>query len=165
MRNNLFPKTTSLLLIATLTLAFNRNGISGCRKDPMDYHLFSVMDKMTLELVTFFLFFVGYIAMGAAFVFFMSERNNVAAKWNTSMTVAALSVSQHSITTTYVASEHWAAIEYRYMVIITTCATLMALKFPSLVGQDAITDAKALHGFHRYLFHWCTHHDWLRIPR
>ncbi|DAC37797.1 MAG TPA: hypothetical protein HA286_01030, partial [Candidatus Poseidoniaceae archaeon] len=28
----------------------------------------------SLELLTFFLFFVGYISMGAAFVFFMSER-------------------------------------------------------------------------------------------
>ena len=45
-----------------------------------------------LELVTFFLFFVGYISMGAAFVFFMSERSNVAKEYRTTMTISALIV-------------------------------------------------------------------------
>ena len=38
-----------------------------------------------LQLVTFFLFFVGYISMGAAFVFFMSERSNVAKEYRLSL--------------------------------------------------------------------------------
>ena len=45
-----------------------------------------------LELVTFFLFFVGYISMGAAFVFFMSERGNVGKEHRTTMTISALIV-------------------------------------------------------------------------
>jgi len=45
-----------------------------------------------LQLVTFFLFFVGYISMGAAFVFFMSERSNVAKAYRTTMTISALIV-------------------------------------------------------------------------
>ncbi len=50
------------------------------------------VDSDNLELLTFFLFFVGYIAMGAAFVFFMSERSNVAPQYRTTMTISALIV-------------------------------------------------------------------------
>ena len=82
MRNNLFPKTTSLLLIATLTLAFagTVSAVEPFEKgsDGLPSFLSDGQGDDTLELVTFFLFFVGYIAMGAAFVFFMSERNSVA---------------------------------------------------------------------------------------
>ena len=45
-----------------------------------------------LGLITFFLFFVGYISMGAAFVFFMAERNSVAPQYRTTMTISALIV-------------------------------------------------------------------------
>ncbi|MGB1819102.1 MAG: bacteriorhodopsin, partial [Candidatus Poseidoniaceae archaeon] len=96
MRNNLFPKTTSLLLIATLTLAFagTVSAVEPFEKgsDGLPSFLSDGQGDDTLELVTFFLFFVGYIAMGAAFVFFMSERNSVAPQYRTTMTISALIV-------------------------------------------------------------------------
>ena len=100
-----------------------------------------------LELVTFFLFFVGYISMGAAFVFFMSERGNVGKEHRTTMTISALIVGIAAFHYYYMRGvyvDHQVVpIEYRYMDWIIT-VPLMALKFPSLVGKDAITDAKFL---------------------
>ena len=97
----------------------------------------------SLELVTFFLFFVGYISMGAAFVFFMSERGNVGKEHRTTMTISALIVGIAAFHYYYMRGvyvEHQVvSIEYRYMDWIIT-VPLMALKFPSLVGKDAITD-------------------------
>ena len=97
----------------------------------------------SLELLTFFLFFVGYISMGAAFVFFMSERNNVAPEYRTTMTISALIVGiaafhYYYMRAVYVDTQV-VSTEYRYMDWIIT-VPLMALKFPSLVGKDAITD-------------------------
>ena len=98
-----------------------------------------------LELVTFFLFFVGYISMGAAFVFFMAERNNVAPQYRTTMTISALIVGIAAFHYYYMrgvyVDHQVVSIEYRYMDWIIT-VPLMALKFPSLVGKDAITDDK-----------------------
>ena len=100
-----------------------------------------------LELVTFFLFFVGYISMGAAFVFFMSERSNVGPEHRTTMTISALIVGIAAFHYYYMrgvyVDHQVVSIEYRYMDWIIT-VPLMALKFPSLVGKDAITDAKFL---------------------
>tara|TARA_B100001559_G_scaffold283137_1_gene257647 strand:+ start:538 stop:1347 length:810 start_codon:yes stop_codon:yes gene_type:complete len=98
-----------------------------------------------LELLTFFLFFVGYIAMGAAFVFFMSERGNVAPQYRTTMTISALIVGIAAFHYYYMRGVYAdfgvVSIEYRYMDWIIT-VPLMALKFPSLVGKEAITDKK-----------------------
>ena len=100
-----------------------------------------------LQLVTFFLFFVGYISMGAAFVFFMSERSNVGKEHRTTMTISALIVGIAAFHYYYMRGvyvDHQVfSIEYRYMDWIIT-VPLMALKFPSLVGKDAITDEKFL---------------------
>ena len=100
-----------------------------------------------LELVTFFLFFVGYISMGAAFVFFMSERSNVGPEHRTTMTISALIVGIAAFHYYYMrgvyVDHQVVSIEYRYMDWIIT-VPLMALKFPSLVGKDAITDEKFL---------------------
>ena len=100
-----------------------------------------------LQLVTFFLFFVGYISMGAAFVFFMSERSNVGKEHRTTMTISALIVGIAAFHYYYMrgvyVDHQVVSIEYRYMDWIIT-VPLMALKFPSLVGKDAITDAKFL---------------------
>ena len=100
-----------------------------------------------LQLVTFFLFFVGYISMGAAFVFFMSERGNVGKEHRTTMTISALIVGIAAFHYYYMrgvyVDHQVVSIEYRYMDWIIT-VPLMALKFPSLVGKDAITDAKFL---------------------
>ena len=98
-----------------------------------------------LEMLTFFTFFLGYIAMGAAFVFFIVERNNVAPQYRTTMTISALIVGIAAFHYYYMrgvyADYGTVSIEYRYMDWIIT-VPLMALKFPSLVGKDAITDDK-----------------------
>jgi len=100
-----------------------------------------------LERATFFLFFIGYISMGAAFIFFMSERNNVAPEFRTTMTISALIVGIAAFHYYYMRGVYieYGAVstDYRYMDWIIT-VPLMALKFPSLVGKDAITDNKVL---------------------
>ena len=149
-----FSKTTSLLLIATFALAL-AGSVSAAdaavpyakSSDGLPTFLSDGLGNDTLELVTFFLFFVGYIAMGAAFVFFMSERNTVAPQYRTTMTISALIVGIAAFHYYYMrgvyADYGEVSIEYRYMDWIIT-VPLMALKFPSLVGKDAITDAKFL---------------------
>ena len=144
-----FSKTTSLLLIATFALAM-AGTVSAVDPKPIGADglpEFVTAEGATLELVTFFLFFVGYIAMGAAFVFFMSERSNVAPEYRTTMTISALIVGIAAFHYYYMrgvyADYGTVSIEYRYMDWIIT-VPLMALKFPSLVGKEAIPDAKFL---------------------
>ena len=83
--------------------------------------------------------------MGAAFVFFMSERGNVAPQYRTTMTISALIVGIAAFHYYYMrgvyADYGEVSIEYRYMDWIIT-VPLMALKFPSLIGKGAITDTK-----------------------
>ena len=147
-----FSKTTSLLLIATFALAL-AGSVSAAdaaipyekSSDGLPTFLSDDVGNDSLELVTFFLFFVGYIAMGAAFVFFMSERSNVAPQYRTTMTISALIVGIAAFHYYYMrgvyADYGEVSIEYRYMDWIIT-VPLMALKFPSLVGKEAITDKK-----------------------
>jgi bacteriorhodopsin len=146
-----FSRTTSLLLIATFALAMGST-VSAADIVP------GAMDVNTglpaflsdgvddgLQTLTFFLFFVGYIAMGAAFVFFMSERSNVAPEYRTTMTISALIVGIAAFHYYYMRGVYAdfgeVSVEYRYMDWIIT-VPLMALKFPSLVGKGAITDKK-----------------------
>ena len=146
-----FSKTTSLLLIATFALAMastvSAAGVGEMGADGLPSFLSDDAGNDSLELLTFFLFFVGYIAMGAAFVFFMSERSNVAPQYRTTMTISALIVGIAAFHYYYMrgvyADYGTVSIEYRYMDWIIT-VPLMALKFPSLVGKEAITDAKFL---------------------
>ncbi|MEE2974558.1 MAG: bacteriorhodopsin [Candidatus Thermoplasmatota archaeon] len=149
MKTEKFSKTTSLLLIATLALAM-AGTVSAVDTKPIGADglpEFVTADGATLELVTFFLFFVGYISMGAAFVFFMAERNSVAPQYRTTMTISALIVGIAAFHYYYMrgvyADYGTVSIEYRYMDWIIT-VPLMALKFPSLVGKEAITDDKFL---------------------
>ena len=139
-----FSRTTSLLLIATFALAM-AGTVSAATEPVGDNGLPEFIDGNTLETMTFFLFFVGYIAMGAAFVFFMSERNNVAPQYRTTMTISALIVGIAALHYYYMrgvyADYGTVSVEYRYMDWIIT-VPLMALKFPSLVGKGAITDKK-----------------------
>ena len=141
MKTETFSKTTSLLLIATLTLAL-AGTVSAEIVNPAEKY-----DGEPLKLLTFFLFFVGYISMGAAFVFFMSERNSVAPQYRTTMTISALIVGIAAFHYYYMCGVYTelgdVSVEYRYMDWIIT-VPLMALKFPSLVGKDAITDEKFL---------------------
>jgi sensory rhodopsin len=142
MKTENFSKTTSLLLIATLALAMAGTVSAAEIVDPSAEYAGD-----TLGLITFFLFFVGYISMGAAFVFFMAERNSVAPQYRTTMTISALIVGIAAFHYYYMRGVYTdlgtVSIEYRYMDWIIT-VPLMALKFPSLVGKEAITDAKFL---------------------
>ena len=61
MNTEKFSKTTSLLLIATLALAMAGTVSAAEIVDPSAKYA-----DDTLGLITFFLFFVGYISMGAA---------------------------------------------------------------------------------------------------
>jgi len=152
MLTNKFSRTISLLIIATLALAM-ANSVSA---DDAAINVANMTDMIDpaekydgepLQLLTFFLFFVGYISMGAAFVFFMSERSNVAPQYRTTMTISALIVGIAAFHYYYMRGVYTelgtVSVEYRYMDWIIT-VPLMALKFPSLVGKDAITDAKFL---------------------
>jgi len=142
MKTKKFSKTTSLLLIATLALAMAGTVSAAEIVDPSAKYA-----DDTLGLITFFLFFVGYISMGAAFVFFMAERNSVAPQYRTTMTISALIVGIAAFHYYYMRGVYTdldaVSIEYRYMDWIIT-VPLMALKFPSLVGKEAITDDKFL---------------------
>ena len=142
MKTEKFSKTTSLLLIATLALAMAGTVSAAEIVDPAKEY-----EGDTLGLITFFLFFVGYISMGAAFVFFMAERSSVAPQYRTTMTISALIVGIAAFHYYYMRAVYSelgeVSIEYRYMDWIIT-VPLMALKFPSLVGKEAITDDKFL---------------------
>ena len=143
-----FSKTTSLLLIATFALAMastvSAAGVGEMGENGLPAFLSDGADD-GLETLTFFLFFVGYIAMGAAFVFFMSERSNVAPEYRTTMTISALIVGIAAFHYYYMRGVYAdfgeVSVEYRYMDWIIT-VPLMALKFPTLVGKGAITDKK-----------------------
>ena len=149
MKNDTFSRTTSLLLIATFALAMastvSAADVGDMGADGLPSFLSDNIGNDNLELLTFFLFFVGYIAMGAAFVFFMSERGNVAPQYRTTMTISALIVGIAAFHYYYMRGVYAdfgvVSIEYRYMDWIIT-VPLMALKFPSLVGKEAITDKK-----------------------
>ena len=145
MLNERFSKTTSLLLVATFALAF-AGTVSAADPLPIGTDgLPEFLEGDTLATMTFFLFFIGYISMGAAFVFFMSERGNVAPQYRTTMTISALIVGIAAFHYYYMRGVYAdfgvVSIEYRYMDWIIT-VPLMALKFPSLIGKDAITDTK-----------------------
>ena len=145
MLNERFSKTTSLLLVATFALAF-AGTVSAADPLPIGTDgLPEFLEGDTLATMTFFLFFIGYISMGAAFVFFMSERGNVAPQYRTTMTISALIVGIAAFHYYYMRGVYAdfgvVSIEYRHMDWIIT-VPLMALKFPSLIGKDAITDTK-----------------------
>lgn len=135
------PRTTAMAIAVTCLALIVTQSASAETVNPVD------KDYDTLGMLTFFTFFVGYIAMGAAFVFFLVERNNVAPQFRTTMTISALIVgiaAMHYYYMRGVYIDHdTVSIEYRYMDWIIT-VPLMALKFPSLVGKDAITDTKVL---------------------
>ena len=137
--SNVSRKTNAMVVGATMLALMLVQTVSAGTVDP------AAKGYNNLEMLTFFTFFVGYIAMGAAFVFFLVERNNVAPQFRTTMTISALIVgiaAMHYYYMRGVYIEHdVVSIQYRYMDWIIT-VPLMALKFPSLVGKDAITDSK-----------------------
>ena len=126
MKTEHFSKTTSLLLIATLALAM-AGTVSAVDTKPIGddgLPAFVTADGAALQLITFFLFFVGYIAMGAAFVFFMAERNSVAPQYRTTMTISALIVGIAAFHYYYMrgvyADYGTVSIEYRYICLLYT---------------------------------------------
>ena len=136
------PRTNAIIAGATLlAVMFTQNVTAGTIDPEVEYA------GDALGRATFFLFFIGYISMGAAFVFFMSERNNVAPEYRTTMTISALIVGIAAFHYYYMRGVYIdtgaVSTDYRYMDWIIT-VPLMALKFPSLVGKDAITDNKVL---------------------
>ena len=137
--SNISLRTNAIVAGATMLALMLVQTVSAGTVDP------AAQNYSNLEMLTFFTFFVGYIAMGAAFVFFIVERNNVAPQFRTTMTISALIVgiaAMHYYYMRGVYIEHdVVSIQYRYMDWIIT-VPLMALKFPSLVGKDAITDSK-----------------------
>ena len=137
--SNISLRTNAMVASATMLALMCLQSVSAVTINPAE------QGYDNLEMLTFFTFFVGYIAMGAAFVFFLVERNNVAPQYRTTMTISALIVgiaAMHYYYMRGVYIDHGlVSIEYRYMDWIIT-VPLMALKFPSLVGKDAITDSK-----------------------
>ena len=137
--SNISRRTNAMVVGATMLALMFVQSVSAVTINPAE------QGYDNLEMLTFFTFFVGYIAMGAAFVFFLVERNNVAPQYRTTMTISALIVgiaAMHYYYMRGVYIDHGlVSIEYRYMDWIIT-VPLMALKFPSLVGKDAITDSK-----------------------
>ena len=143
------PRTNAIIAGATLlAVMFTQNVSAGTVNPEILY------ENHPLERATFFMFFIGYISMGAAFIFFMSERNNVAPEYRTTMTISALIVGIAAFHYYYMRGVYVdscmdgieacvVSTDYRYMDWIIT-VPLMALKFPSLVGKDAITDNKVL---------------------
>lgn len=145
------PRTNAIIAGATLLAVMFTQSVSAGTVDP------EVLYKdAPLQRATFFMFFIGYISMGAAFIFFMSERNNVAPEYRTTMTISALIVGIAAFHYYYMRGVYVdscmldegieacsVSTDYRYMDWIIT-VPLMALKFPSLIGKDAITDNKVL---------------------
>ena len=137
--SKLSTRTTAMAMAVTCLALLVTTTVSAATVNPAD------KGYDNLGMLTFFTFFVGYIAMGAAFVFFLVERNNVAPQFRTTMTISALIVGIAAMHYYYMRGVYIdhdvVSIEYRYMDWIIT-VPLMALKFPSLVGKDAITDDK-----------------------
>ena len=143
--SNISLRTNAMIASVTMLALMIVQTVSAGTIDPADPFGDGVTEYSSLQMLTFFTFFVGYIAMGAAFVFFIVERNNVAPQFRTTMTISALIVgiaAMHYYYMRGVYIEHdVVSIQYRYMDWIIT-VPLMALKFPSLVGKGAITDSK-----------------------
>ena len=161
MNTEKFSKTTSLL-IATLALAMARNG----QRRKSSTRRRSTL--MTPSVITFFLFFVGYISMGAAFVFFMAERNSVAPQYRTTMTISALIVGIAAFHYYYMRGVYTdlstVSIEYRYMDWIIT-VPLMALKFPSSLERTPSPTKSSSASASLESVSRCPHHDRIRLPR
>jgi bacteriorhodopsin len=99
----------------------------------------AVTGSLTIESLTYYLFWLACVCMGAATVFFFLERSNVPVKYRTTLTVSGL--------ITGIACFHYFRMagiyegggfptEYRYIDwIITT--PLMLIKFPLLLGLGA----------------------------
>jgi bacteriorhodopsin len=96
----------------------------------------AVAGGLNIESLTYYLFWLACVCMGAATVFFFLERSNVPAKYRTTLTVSGL--------ITGIACFHYFRMagiyegggfptEYRYIDWIVT-TPLMLIKFPLLLG-------------------------------
>ncbi len=91
---------------------------------------------LSMQAITQYLFWIGTVAMGCGTAFFWLERNNVAPKYRSALTVAGLVTAVacfHYFRMAAVYAEGSFPTEYRYIDwIITT--PLMLIKFPLLLG-------------------------------
>ena len=85
--SKLSPRTNAIIAGTTLLVIMFAQNVTAGAVDPADKYAGDALGR-----ATFFMFFIGYISMGAAFIFFMSERNNVAPEYRTTMTISALIV-------------------------------------------------------------------------
>ncbi|BBM85311.1 bacteriorhodopsin [Candidatus Uabimicrobium amorphum] len=96
-----------------------------------------ITEATVLQELVKYTFFVGYIAMGTAFVFFLAERGNVLPEYRRTVTLSALVVGvaafhYYAMKNTYVPGQTFPT-EFRYIDwIITT--PLMLIKFPAMLG-------------------------------
>jgi bacteriorhodopsin len=99
----------------------------------------AVAGELTIESLTYYMFWLACVCMGAATVFFFLERSNVPARYRTTLTVSGL--------ITGIACFHYFRMagiyegggfptEYRYIDWIVT-TPLMLIKFPLLLGLGA----------------------------
>ena len=117
--SKLSTRTTAMAMAVTCLALLVTTTVSAATVNPAD------KGYDNLGMLTFFTFFVGYIAMGAAFVFFLVERNNVAPQFRTTMTISALIVGIAAMHYYYMRGVYIdhdvVSIEYRYMDWIITC--------------------------------------------
>lgn len=99
----------------------------------------AVAGGLNVESLTYYLFWLACVCMGAATVFFFLERSNVPAKYRTTLTVSGLITGIacfHYFKMAGVYEGGGFPTEYRYIDwIITT--PLMLIKFPLLLGLGA----------------------------
>jgi bacteriorhodopsin len=99
----------------------------------------AVAGGLNVESLTYYLFWLACVCMGAATVFFFLERSNVPAKYRTTLTVSGLITGIacfHYFKMAGVYEGGGFPTEYRYIDWIVT-TPLMLIKFPLLLGLGA----------------------------
>ena len=96
----------------------------------------AVAGGLTVESLTYYMFWIATVCMGAGTLFFFLERSNVPAKYRTTLTVSGLITGIacfHYFRMAEIYAGGGFPTEYRYIDwIITT--PLMLIKFPLLLG-------------------------------
>ncbi len=99
----------------------------------------SVAGGLNIESITYYLFWLACVCMGAATLFFFLERSNVPVKYRTTLTVSGL-ITGIACFHYFKMAEIYAGggfpTEYRYIDWIVT-TPLMLIKFPLLLGLGA----------------------------
>lgn len=99
----------------------------------------TVAGGLNIESLTFYLFWLACVCMGAATLFFFLERSNVPPKYRTTLTVSGLITGIacfHYFKMADIYAGGGFPTEYRYIDWIVT-TPLMLIKFPLLLGLGA----------------------------